>query len=84
MDNPRHFPGLEISQSEDGCVIGRPGQDLVHFLNPSAVLILELCNGLNTPEQIAELVKGAYGLPESPVDDVYTVINQLSEAGLLV
>ena len=84
MGNPKHFPGLEISQSDDGCVISRPGQDRIHFLNPTAVLILELCTGENTPEQIVELVKSVYELSEAPVDDVYAVLNQLSDAGLLI
>jgi hypothetical protein len=87
-DSPREFPrrpdDLDISTSEDGCVISRPGQDRIHFLNPTAVLILEFCDGEKSVQQIAELVQEAYDLPEPPADDVREALEQLKADGLLV
>jgi hypothetical protein len=81
---PRRADDLDISTSEDGCVISRPGQDRIHFLNPTAVLILELCDGEKSFEAIVELVQEAYNLPDPPADDVREVLSQLMAEGLLV
>ena len=81
--NPRRVDGLEITASEDGCIVSRRGQDRIQFLNPTAVLILELCTGESSPEQIADLVKEAYSLPEAPVADVRQALKQLKAEGLL-
>jgi len=82
--HPKRADDLDISTSEDGCVVCRPGLDRIHFLNPTAVLILEFSNGENSPEQIAGLVKEAYGLPEAPVADVQEALKQLKAEGLLL
>src|SRR5262249_35525069 len=42
--HPRHIEGLEINPVEDGFMIYRPDADRVHYLNHTAVLILELSN----------------------------------------
>ncbi len=81
--NPRRVDGLEISTSEDGCIVSRRGQDRIQFLNPTAVLILELCTGESSPNQIADLVQEAYSLPESPLEDVRQALRQLKAEGLL-
>lgn len=36
---------LQINRLEDGCVVYQPEQDRVHFLNQTAALVLELCDG---------------------------------------
>ena len=84
LEYPRRVDDLDISTSEDGCVITRPGQDSLHFLNPTAVLILEFCDGEKSAEQIVEMVREAYDLPEPPSDDVREALEQLQAAGLLV
>jgi hypothetical protein len=80
---PRRAADLDISASEDGCIVSRPGQDKIHFLNPTAVFILELCTGENNCEEIAALVKQAYNLTEAPVADVRNTLEQLESDGLL-
>jgi len=82
--NPKHIDDLDINPADDGYIIYQPEQDRVHFLNPTAVLILELCNGRNSPEEIVELVKQAYGLPEPPVEVVLEALTQLKVEGLLL
>jgi len=81
--NPQRVHGLDISTTEDGCVVTREGHDRIQFLNPAAVLILEFCNGENSPEQIADLIREAYHLPESPVQDVLEALKQLASEGLV-
>ncbi len=82
--NPKHVGDLDINPADDGCVVHHLEQDRIHFLNPTAVLILELCTGENTPEQIADLVKQAYSLPEAPLEDVQQALEQLKTEGLLL
>lgn len=82
--NPRHARDLDISLADDGYVIHRPDQERITFLNSTAAVILELCNGENSPEEIADLVKQAYGLPTAPVEDVRDALKQLRAEDLLL
>ena len=81
--NPRHLDDLDISPADDGYMIYRPEQDRLTFLNSTAALILELCSGENSPEQIADLLMKAYSLPEAPLSDVRDTLKQLRAEGLL-
>jgi Coenzyme PQQ synthesis protein D (PqqD) len=81
--NPRHVEDLDISLSDDGYLIHRPQQDRITFLNSTAALILELCNGENSPDEIADLVKQAYGLPTAPLEDVRDALKHLRAEGLV-
>jgi len=82
--NPRHVDGLDINAADDGYIIYQPDQDRVHYLNATAVLILELCNGTNSTEEIVDLVKQAYSLPDSPEEMVNDALKQLKAEGLLL
>src|SRR5437016_730525 len=59
---PRHVDGLDINPVEDGFMIYRPDTDRVHYLNHTAVLILELSNGRNTPARIATPVLATFSM----------------------
>lgn len=80
---PKSVPGLDISATEDGYIIYQPKLDRVHYLNHSAILILELSTGRNSAADIAGLIQEAYGLPEPPVTNVVDTIAQLKQEGLL-
>jgi hypothetical protein len=82
--HPRQIDGIEVNPAEDGYIIYQPDQDRVHYLNPTAVLILELCNGNNSVEEIVDSVRDAYGLPERPVKVVQEALDKLKSEGLLV
>src|SRR6266542_3403255 len=73
-EHPRRLDGLEINPVE---------RDRVHYLNHTAVLILELCDGRNTPARIATLLKNAYGLSEAPEKEVTETLVKLTEEGLV-
>ncbi|MGA2117480.1 MAG: PqqD family protein [Bryobacteraceae bacterium] len=81
--NPKRVDGLDINPAEDGYIIYQPELDRVHFLNATATLILELCNGNNSKEQIADLIRGAYGLEENPADAVEETLAKMKAEGLL-
>lgn len=81
--NPKRADDIDISPSEDGCIVSRPGKEKIHFLNPTAVLVLEFCTGENSPDEIAALIQAAYRLTEPPADDVQQILARLKSEGLL-
>ena len=68
--HPSMAPGLDIKAVDDGYVVYQPDRDRVHHLNPTAALVLELCNGRNLAPELPNLVQLAYGLPQPPVEQV--------------
>jgi hypothetical protein len=83
-EKPRRVDGLEVHESRDGLVIYVVEADEVHYLNPPAALIYELCDGTNTLPQMAELVRSAFNLPAPPLDDVRRTVSEFLEKGLLI
>ena len=80
---PRHIEDLDINPADDGFIIYQPEEDRVHFLNPTAVFILELCNGRNSMADIIEVVQHAYGLADAPVNVVSEAVTKMKSEGLL-
>jgi len=83
-ENPKHIEGLDVEETDEGYIIYEPDKDRVHFLNPTAALILELCTGTNSIAGIAGLVQEAYSLPEPPAQAVQDVLTQMKDEGLLL
>lgn len=81
---PLRSGSLDITPSDDGYIIYQPDQDRVHYLNATAALILEFCDGRRSQAELADLVKDAYGLPESPVQVVDDAVAQMKSSGLLI
>jgi hypothetical protein len=79
---PKKSDGLEIDEVEDGFVIYQPDRDRVHYLNPTANLILDLCDGNLTATQIAELVAQAFDLAAPPQHNVDEALAKLQAEGL--
>lgn len=69
--------GLELTQVPDGYVIYQVRRDRVHFLNPSAVAVFELCSeGVAAPE-IIRYLQDAYQLEAPPTEMVRECIAML-------
>ncbi len=79
---PKKSDGLETDQVEDGFVIYQPDRARVHYLNPTANLILELCDGELTAAQIAGLLAQAFDLAEPPMQEVEEALATLEAEGL--
>ena len=75
---PRRAPDIEINPVPDGYIIYQPTRDRVHYLNHTAVLVLELCTGRVRARDIPRLIRGAYDLPEPPADQVLECLEALS------
>jgi hypothetical protein len=80
---PLAVEGIEISEVADGYVIFDPKRDRVHYLNQTAVLILELCNGQVAAGDLPSLIQSAYDLPEPPAEEVAACLHTLFEEGLV-
>ena len=82
-DRPIKSDEVEIDEVEDGFVVYQPGRARVHYLNPTAKLILELCDGTLTAAQIAGLIEEAFGLPAPPAQEVDDALAKLAAEGLV-
>ncbi|MGH3225572.1 MAG: HPr-rel-A system PqqD family peptide chaperone [Streptosporangiaceae bacterium] len=82
-DRPKKNDGLEIDEVEDGFVVYQPDRARVHYLNPTAKLILELCDGTLTAAQIAGLIEEAFGLSKAPRQEVGDALAKLETEGLV-
>jgi hypothetical protein len=75
--------GLEITHMPDGWVIYHLETDRVHFLNATAALVFELCNGRHTVTEIAGILSAAYELSTPTIDDVQTCVSNLVAESLV-
>ncbi len=82
QQRPKKSDGLETDEVEDGFVVYQPDRARVHYLNPTANLILELCDGELTPAQIAGLIAQAFDLAEAPTQEVEDALAALQAEGL--
>ena len=82
-ERPRRADEIEINPVEDGLVVYDPRRDRVHHLNPTASVVLELCNGEIDLDEIVSLVQAAYDLDEPPEREVGDCLRQLRDEGLV-
>ena len=70
---PVKADGLEVFPEADGYVVYQAARDKVHFLNHTAVFVLELCDGLHSATEIKAIFRETFPPaedPESAVDDI--------------
>ena len=82
MERPRRIDSLEITQSDDGYVVYDRARDRVHFMNHTAVFVLELCDGRTGADEIAALVQQTYRLDRAPERETRDLLTQLFDEGL--
>ena len=80
---PRTVAGIQTNEVADGYVVYDPSRERVHYLNHTAVLILELCTGQTKAAHMPRLVQAAYDLPEAPVAEVMDCLEKLLQEGLV-
>jgi hypothetical protein len=82
-DRPKTSEGLQINAVTDGYIVYQSDRDRVHYLNQTAAVILELCNGRNEAAALPELLQSAFDLPDAPVEEVEECLNRLRTEGLV-
>ena len=70
--------------SDEGFVVHDASRETVHYLNQTAAIVLSLCDGERSIDEIGELIQGQFGLDEPPRDDVSEMLKKLEEQGLLL
>lgn len=80
---PRVSEGIEVNEVADGYIVYQPDRDRVHYLNHTAVLLLELCDGRTTAAELPALLRAAYDLAEAPTGEVSECLAKLLKEGLV-
>jgi len=73
---PVKAAGLEIHPEVDGYVIYQAARDKVHFLNHTAVFVLELCDGALSVADIQAIFRETFPPSENPEQAVDEVLAQ--------
>ena len=81
--HPCRVDGLEAHEVDDGLVVYQDSTDRVHYLNPSASVVFELCTGEHSETEIEGLVGVAWGLPDPPREEVQACLAQLRSEGVI-
>ena len=77
-------PGIEIREAPDGFVVYDAARDRVHYLNRTAALLLEACDGALPAVELPALLAAAFSLGAPPTGEVETCLAALMAEGLLV
>jgi hypothetical protein len=80
---PKQVDDLDVNEVADGYIVYQPARDRVHYLNHTAVLVLEMCTGQVTAGEIPGLLKNAYDLAEPPTAEVAECLTKLLDEGLV-
>jgi hypothetical protein len=75
---------VEINNVPDGAMAYQKDRERVHFLNPTALVIYELCGLKKSTQEIEDFLAGAFGLAEPPRDAVRDCLVSLVDEGLVV
>lgn len=59
-------PGIEIREASDGLVVYDAGRDRLNYLNPTAALLLESCDGRLPAAELPTLLAAAFNLAGTP------------------
>ena len=81
---PERAAGIEVRDAPDGVVVYDARRDRLHYLNPTAALLLECCDGTVRVTELPGLLAMAFALPDPPTADVHECLLKLLDEGLLV
>jgi len=81
---PRRADGIEMREVTDGFVAYDAIRDRLHFLNPTATMLLEVCDGNLRADELPNLLAAAFGLKQPPLEEVAQCVEKLLAEGLLV
>jgi hypothetical protein len=82
-NGPRRVPNIELEPIAEGFMAYDAEASRVHYLNRTAGIVLQLCDGETTAETIAATMQDIYSLSEPPSGEVASCLQSLREDGLL-
>ena len=80
---PSRADDIDIVEMADGFAVYRAARERVHFVNRTAAIVLELCDGTKTHTEIAGVVGRLYDLPQPPEAEVADCLARFREEGLV-
>ena len=75
---------LEVNKVPDGYVIYHAPKDRVHFLNMTAAVTFELCDGAHSLIEIEAILVEVYELTDFPRSAFLACVDNLVKEGLIV
>lgn len=79
----RAVDAIELSHVPDGAVVYQNDKERVHFLNPTALMVFELCGLGKSAGEIEAFLADSFDLAEPPTKAVQECLVSLIEEGLL-
>ena len=79
----KQVDGLDVNEVQDGYVVYQEVQDRVHYLNTTAAVIFEYCDGLQTEDEIITQVAAAFEVPEARREEIRACLADLVKQGLV-
>lgn len=81
---PKVREDLAVVEIDGEAVIYDERTGDLHLLNPTATIVLGLCDGTATVKEFSSDIAGAFGMPAENVErQVRTLLRDLRKAGLL-
>jgi hypothetical protein len=80
---PKQVAGIEINKVADGYVVYHPDRERVHYLNHTAAIVLELCDGQNAVESMPHIIQDAYQLLAPPETAVAECLKKFFDEELI-
>lgn len=80
---PQRADGVKLEEVADGFIVHQPAEERVHYLNHTAAMILEMCNGQVSVREMAAALQGMYDLAEMPTHEVEQCLHELRKQGLV-
>lgn len=75
--------GLELTTVPDGTMIYQASRERVHYLNPTATIVFQLCEEGKTVAEIEQFIADSFDLAEAPTESVQTCVKSLIDEGLV-
>jgi len=75
---------LEIHEVPDGYIVYQTERDRVHYLNKTAAIIFELCDGKHEADDIVARVAKAFDLSPSVRGEIRAGLDSLVREGLVL
>lgn len=83
LERPMIADGLDINETEDGLIVYVAATDRVHYLNSTASVVLQLCDGRRSVAEIADGVRELFQLEVPPKSETEECLARLGREALV-
>ena len=74
---------LEVNEVPDGYIVYQTSRDRVHYLNKTAAIVFELCDGRRDAEDVVTRTAQAFELEQGNHAEIRTCLDSLIKEGLV-